>query len=319
LIQGIYNLKYLPPTLFKKPLIHHPEGILSTGSIRLDQVLGIGGIPQGEFIEIAGEISSGKTTLCLQIAAETQKAGEVCAWIDTDHSLDPMYATRCGIDPNFMYISEPKNMEMALYILQSLVNSGSIALIIVDSITSLISQEELSQSVCDGTWGKIDRLFSQTLNRIRKTIRKNKTTIIFTDQFTTGISNVYHNLAKNPSRLATKLLSSVRMKLEILHDIRFEDVIVGNRIQVCVIKNQYFPCFQRTVFDIIYNKGVYKPGEIFDIGIELNLIQFEEGTYWFHSQAIGNKRVDALSFLDRNKLIAMDIEQNIHRTLKADF
>ena len=311
-------MNYHPSSLRKKPLSPVSRGILSTGLIRLDRALGIGGIPRGEFIEITGGISSGKTTLCQHIVSEAQRAGEICGWLDIDHSLDPTYAIRCGVEPDLLYVIEPDNAEMAFDILHSLVSSGSFTIIILDSIHNLISRDELGESLSDKNWICVDRLFSQTLSRVRKTIHENKTTIIFTELVSPGIGSVYQHLAQNLSRLATKLQSSVRIRLETFQDIKQKNNFIGNRIKVRVTKNQYSPCFQRTFFDIIYNKGIDKSGEIFDVGTELGLIQFNAESYWFQAQEIGNERAEVLSFLDQNRWITEEIEKNIRQILLLD-
>jgi recombination protein RecA len=287
------------------------QKVISTGSLRLDLALGIGGIPRGEFVEISGAVSSGKTTLCQHIIAEAQKLGEVCGWIDVDHTLDPKYALRCGINAEHLFISEPEKAEQALGILETLAGAGGIAVVVLDSVTSLISQDEFESALDESTQTLVDRQLSLTLRRLYKVIHNNGTIVVFTDQFKTGISSVYHNLSRNPAQLALKLHAALRLELESLQSIQENRTVVGNRIQVRVIKNHFAPCFHRTRFDIMYNNGINKAGEILDLGIQLRIVCKQNADYFFKDQKLGTKRSEAINFLKKNLPVAEEIEQII--------
>jgi recombination protein RecA len=296
-----------------------PQRAISTGSLRLDIALGMGGIPRGEFIEISGGVSSGKTTLCQHIIAEAQKMGDVCTWIDVDHSLDPDYALRCGINTELLYVCEPEKAEQALGILEILAGSGSMAVVVLDSITSLVSQDELRYTLIESPSALVDRLLSQTLRRLYQVVHNNGTIVIFTNQVKTRISNVYHNLAQNLAQLALRLHAGLSLELLSLRPIQKNGATVGNRIQVRVIKNQFTPCFQRTGFDIMYGKGIFRAGEIFDLGVQLRIICKQSAGYFFKDQKLGARQSEALIFFNQNTPIAEEIEKIIRLKLLSDF
>ena len=294
------------------------EGAIPTGSLRLDIALGIGGVPRGEFMEISGAMASGKTTLCQHIIAEAQKSGEMCAWIDTDHSLDPTYAVRCGVNPDQLYVSDPEQAEQALQIVESLASSGSIAVVVLDSATGLIPQEDFKLALGESPQEDYNRLLSLTLRKLDKIIHKNKTAIIFTNQIKTDSRTVYHDLAHNPARLALKLHAGLRLELHPDEFIKTDGEIVGNRTQVRIIKNRITPYLHRTGFDIIYNNGIDKTGEIFDLGIKLRIICSHRAEYSFKDQKLGTEQEEALIFLNHHQSVANEIEQSIRQKMLAD-
>jgi recombination protein RecA len=284
----------------------------------LDITLGIGGIPRGEFIEITGGVSSGKTTLCQHIVAEAQKTRGACAWIDVDHSFDPDYALVCGINPDLLYISEPQTAEQALEILENLAGTGGLSVVVLDSVTNLISQSELKSVLSDSSQASIDPQLSRSLRKLDAVIHQNGTAIIFTDHAMRGISHVYYNLAQNLPRLALKLHAGVRLELNSIQLLLENGITIGNKIEVRVIKNHFSPCLHRTGFDIIYNNGINRAGEIFDLGIQLRIICKLEQDYFFENHKLGATHSDALLFLKQNLPIAEEIEQIIRLKMLPD-
>lgn len=288
---------------------------IPTGSLRLDIALGTGGIARGQFVEITGPESSGKTTLCQHILAEAQKLGYLCAYIDTDHALDPAYAERCGVKPDQLYISEPEHAEQALSIIETLIHSGEIAVAVLDSVSTLIPQDEYHSALGEGSASSSEGYLSRTLRRLSNVIRRTKTTIIFTNQAQRRVSAVYHDLAENPARLALKLHSGLRLNLRPAHFIQMSGEISGIQVQVQVIKNKFAPCFHTTSFEIMYNNGILKSGEIIDLGTQLNIVNQQGSNYSFRGLHLGTGREDAINHLKQNPSISEEIERIVRQKM----
>ncbi len=298
-------------------------GVISTGSLRLDWALGIGGLPRGDFIELRGPTGSGKTTLCQHAIAEAQKNGGVCAFIDADHTLDAAYAARCGVDTANLYLSEPQDASQALQIAERLAASGALTLIVIDSLNTLVTPQELTTPLSSiqpaGKTGPAadasQSLLSSSLRRLAPLIARNGATLIFTGREQTHSSAVYHGLANNLERLAIKLHAALCLALEPRGEIHQAGQITGIHIQIRVIKSKFSHNLRVTNLDIMYNHGIDKISEIFDLGNELGLINKQKGFYTYQEQLLGRQRSQALEILDRSPSLAEQIEQVIRLQL----
>jgi recombination protein RecA len=292
-----------------------PVEIIPSGSLRLDKALGIGGIPRGYIVEIVGPVSSGKTTLCQHIIANAQQLGDICALIDTDHTLDPSYASQCGVDIDQLYTSTPSHAEQALETAEILTRSGSMGVIILDSVSTLIPHDEIQAPLGEDSSTTGDDLLSQSLRKLNLIIQDTKTTLVFTNQVKRWSSAVYHQLAQHPTRLAIKLHAALRLDLIPKSDIHEAGGLIGKHIQIRVVKNKLFPCFDSAEFDIMYNRGINRIGEIFDLGVELFIIRWQRKFYYFQNQQLGIGREEAVMYLEQNLLVAEQIEQVIRQKL----
>ncbi|MEW5871380.1 MAG: DNA recombination/repair protein RecA [Chloroflexota bacterium] len=293
-----------------------PARVTSSGSLKLDLALGTGGIPSASFVEIFGPEASGKTSLCLHTIVEAQKAGGVCAYIDCDRSLDAHWSARCGVDQKQLIISQPDNAEQTLAITESLATSGALTIIVIDSLSGLTPQSVLESGLENPLEISSAPLLSRTLRRLSGAIQRNGTTIIFTNQLPSrSRSAVYHNLARDPARLALKLFAALRLKLSISGPILEKDQVIGSRIQVKIVKNQKKPCFQFAELDIMYRDGILKTGDIFDLGSQLGLIQQQGLMNAFKDIPLGEDRRAALDILKRNPGVSAEIEQIIRQRL----
>ena len=284
---------------------------ISTGCISLDIALGIGGIPKGRVTEIYGPESSGKTTLCQHIVAESQKVGGVCAFIDMEHALHPSYAAKVGVDIENMYISQPDTGEQALEIADSLVRSGAIDVIVVDSVAALVPRAELEGDMGDATMGNQARLMSQALRKLSGAIKQSNTAMVFTNQLRQKIGVMFGNPETTTGGQDLKYYSSVRLDVRRLQAIKSGQQIVGNRVRVRVTKNKVAPPFRQTEFDIMYDQGISKAGDLLDLGVEHEVIDKRGAFYSFDDTRLGQGRENAKQYLSDNMDMAVEIEKSV--------
>jgi recombination protein RecA len=284
---------------------------ISTGCISLDIALGIGGIPKGRVTEIYGPESSGKTTLCQHIIAESQKSGGVCAFIDMEHALDPRYAAKVGVDVENMYVSQPDTGEQALEIADSLVRSGAIDVIVIDSVAALVPRAELEGDMGDATMGNQARLMSQALRKLSGAIKQSNTAMVFTNQLRQKIGVMFGNPETTTGGQALKYYASVRLDVRRLQAIKIGQEIVGNRVRVRVTKNKVAPPFRQTEFDIMYDVGISKVGDLLDLGVEHEVIDKRGAFYSFGETRLGQGRENSKIYLTEHIDIATEIEKSI--------
>ncbi len=284
---------------------------LSTGSLSLDVALGIGGLPRGRIIEIYGPESSGKTTLALHVLAEAQKNGGVGAFIDAEHALDPIYAGKLGVDLDDLLVSQPDTGEQALEITDTLVRSGAIDVLVVDSVAALTPRAELEGEMGDSLPGLQARLMSQALRKITASVSKSKTMVIFINQIRMKIGVMYGSPETTTGGNALKFYSSVRLDIRRIGQIKERDEVIGNQTRVKVVKNKVAPPFRQVEFDIIYGEGISKTGELIDLGVKANVIEKSGSWFSYGSQRIGQGRENARKFLKDNPATAAEIEDAI--------
>lgn len=286
---------------------------ISTGSLSLDIALGIGGFPKGRIIEIYGPESSGKTTLALHAVAEAQKAGGIAAFVDAEHALDPIYARKLGVDVNELLISQPDTGEQALEITDTLVRSGAIDILVVDSVAALTPRAELEGEMGDSHVGLQARLMSQALRKLTASISKSNTIVIFINQIRMKIGVMYGSPETTTGGNALKFYASVRLDIRRIGQVKEKDDIVGNATRVKVVKNKVAPPFKQVEFDIMYGEGVSKMGEIIDLGVKAGVVEKSGSWYSYSSQRIGQGRENAKRFLQENRDIADAIERSIRQ------
>jgi recombination protein RecA len=286
---------------------------LSTGSLSLDVALGIGGLPRGRIIEIYGPESSGKTTLALHVLAEAQKNGGVGAFIDAEHALDPIYAGKLGVDLDDLLVSQPDTGEQALEITDTLVRSGAIDVLVVDSVAALTPRAELEGEMGDSLPGLQARLMSQALRKITASVSKSKTMVIFINQIRMKIGVMYGSPETTTGGNALKFYSSVRLDIRRIGQIKERDEVIGNQTRVKVVKNKVAPPFRQVEFDIIYGEGISKTGELIDLGVKANVIEKSGSWFSYGSQRIGQGRENARKFLKENPATAAEIEDAIRK------
>ena len=288
---------------------------LSTGSFTLDQALGIGGVPRGRIIEIYGPEASGKTTLALHVVASAQKNGGEAAYIDVEHALEPAYARALGVDIDSLLISQPDTGEQALDITESLVRSGAVDVVVVDSVAALIPKNELEGEVGDVVVGALARLMSQAMRRLAGTISKNNCTVIFINQLRQKIGVMYGNPETTPGGLALKYYASVRIDVRRIETLKVNGEMIGNRTRAKVVKNKVAPPFREAEFDIIYGKGISRFGEIVDMGIKLEII--DKAGAWFTccGQRIQGKD-GVKEYLENNPEALAEVESQIMAKLQ---
>ena len=284
---------------------------ISTGSLGLDIALGIGGLPCGRIIEIYGPESSGKTTLALHAAAECQKAGGTCAFIDAEHALDPSYARKLGVNIDNLLISQPDTGEQALEIADTLVRSGAVDLLIIDSVAALVPKAELEGDMGDSHMGLQARLMSQALRKLAGSISKTNCMVIFINQIRQKIGVMFGNPETTTGGNALKFYASVRLDIRRIGALKDKDQIIGNQTRVKVVKNKMAPPFKVVEFDIMYGEGVSKTGELIDLGVQAGVIEKAGSWYSTGSQRIGQGRESARTFLKENPEIATQIERAI--------
>ena len=284
---------------------------ISTGSLGLDIALGIGGLPKGRVVEIYGPESSGKTTLALQVAAETQKKGGVCAFIDAEHALDPGYARKLGVKIEELLISQPDTGEQALEIADTLVRSGAVDVLIIDSVAALTPKAELEGDMGDSLPGLQARLMSQALRKLTGSISKSGCMVIFINQIRMKIGVMFGNPETTTGGNALKFYASVRLDIRRIGQIKDREEVVGNQTRVKVVKNKVAPPFKQVEFDIMYGEGISKVGELVDLGVKAGLVEKSGSWLSYNGERIGQGRENAKTFLKQNPKIAAEIERAI--------
>ena len=284
---------------------------VSTGSLGLDLALGIGGLPKGRIVEIYGPESSGKTTLALHVVAEVQKAGGVAAFVDAEHALDPQYANKLGVNLDDLLVSQPDTGEQALEITDTLVRSGAIDVIVIDSVAALTPRAEIEGEMGDQLPGLQARLMSQALRKLTASISKSKTLVIFINQIRHKIGVMYGSPETTTGGNALKFYASVRLDIRRTGSVKVRDEILGNNVRVKVVKNKVAPPFREVEFDIMYGEGISKLGEIIDLGVKAGVIEKSGSWFSWNSTRIGQGRDNAREFLKNNPDIAQQIERQV--------
>jgi recombination protein RecA len=291
----------------------------STGSLGLDIALGIGGLPQGRIIEIYGPESSGKTTLTLHVVAEAQKKGGVCAFVDAEHALDPQYAKKLGVNLDELLISQPDTGEQALEIVDTLVRSGAVSLIVVDSVAALTPKSEIEGDMGDMQMGSQARLMSQAMRKLTASIGRSNCMVIFINQIRMKIGVMFGSPETTTGGNALKFYASVRLDIRRTGAIKDRDEVVGNSTRVKVVKNKVAPPFREVEFDIMYGEGISKVGELIDIGVKAGVVEKAGSWYSYNDERIGQGRENAKTFLRQNPAMALDIEDKIRAANGLDF
>lgn len=288
---------------------------ISTGSISLDFALGVGGFPRGRIIEIFGPESSGKTTVALQVVAEAQKVGGMAAFIDVEHALDPVYAKKLGVDVDNLLVSQPDFAEQALEITNVLINSGSIDVLVVDSVAALVPKAELDGEMGDTFVGIQARLMSQAMRKLTGTVSKSNTCLIFINQIREKIGVMFGSPETTSGGRALKFYSSVRADIRRIAAIKEGDVVVGNRTKVKIVKNKVAPPFREAEFDIIYGEGISREGDLIDLSVTHNVIEKSGSWYSYKGERIGQGRENSRQFLKDNPDVRAAIDNEIRTTL----
>ena len=286
---------------------------VSSGSLGLDIALGIGGLPKGRIVEIYGPESSGKTTLALHTVAEAQKKGGICAFIDAEHALDPVYARKLGVNIDELLISQPDTGEQALEICDTLVRSGAVDVLVVDSVAALVPKAELEGEMGDALPGLQARLMSQALRKLTASINKSNTMVIFINQIRMKIGVMYGSPETTTGGNALKFYASVRLDIRRIGAIKERDEVVGNTTRVKVVKNKLAPPFKQVEFDIMYGEGVSKMGEILDLGVKAGIVEKSGAWFSYDSQRLGQGRENSKAFLKSNPDITAKIETAIRQ------
>jgi len=288
---------------------HHMEvEAIPTGSLSLDIALGIGGIPRGRITEIYGPESSGKTTICQHIVAEAQRLGGMAAYIDMEHALDPVYAARCGVNIDNLLISQPDTGEQALEIVETLVRSGAVDIVVVDSVAALVPRAEIEGDMGDASMGMQARLMSQALRKLSGAINQTKTAVVFTNQLRQKIGIMFGNPETTPGGLALKFYASVRLDVRRIQSIKVGAEIIGSRVRVRVNKNKVAAPFRTAEFDIMYNEGISKVGDIIDLATQLEIVTKRGAFFSYGEVRLGQGRENAKEFLRQNPELTREIE-----------
>jgi len=291
---------------------------IPTGSLSLDLALGVGGIPRGRITEIFGPESSGKTTVCQHIVAECQKRGGTAAFIDMEHALDPKYAARCGVKIDELLISQPDTGEQALEIAETLVRSGAVDLVVIDSVAALVPRAEIEGDMGDPTMGVQARLMSQALRKLSGAINQTKTAVVFTNQLRQKIGVMFGSPETTTGGMALKFYASVRLDIRRVQSIKVGAEIVGNRVRVRVVKNKVAAPFRTAEFDIMYNEGISKAGDILDLATTLEVIDKRGSFYSYKDTRLGQGREASKNFLNENPEIMEEIENTIRAMGNVD-
>ena len=289
--------------------------VISTGSISLDAALGIGGVPRGRVIEIFGPESSGKTTLCLHVIAEAQRTGGLAAFIDTEHAMDIAYAKRLGVDVNNLLLSQPEFGEQALEIVETLVRSGALDVVVIDSVAALTPRAEIEGEMGDPTMGVQARLMSQALRKLTAAISKSKTSVIFTNQLRQKIGVMFGNPETTTGGNALKFYASVRLDVRRIEAIKDGQNVIGNRTRVKVVKNKVAPPFKEAQFDILYNEGISRLGDLIDSGVDQGIIEKSGSWFSYKGDRLGQGRDAVKAFLVGNAEAAKEIDTTLRKKL----
>jgi len=291
----------------------------STGSLGLDIALGIGGLPKGRIIEIYGPESSGKTTLTLHCVAEEQKKGGVCAFVDAEHALDPQYAKKLGVDLDELLISQPDTGEQALEITDTLVRSGAVSMVVVDSVAALTPKSELEGDMGDSSVGVQARLMSQAMRKLTGSISRSNCMVVFINQIRMKIGVMFGSPETTTGGNALKFYSSVRLDIRRIGSIKDRDEVVGNQTRVKVVKNKVAPPFKQVEFDIMYGEGISKMGELLDLGVKAGVVDKSGSWFSYGDERIGQGRENAKTYLRENTRVALEIEDKIRAAHGLDF
>jgi recombination protein RecA len=296
---------------------HLRVNVVPTGSLAVDLALGIGGIPRGRITEIYGPESSGKTTLCLHTIAEAQARGGICAFVDMEHALDPVYAERIGVDVSNLYIAQPDTAEQALEITEALVRSGALDVVVLDSVAALVPKTEIEGEMGDSFVGLQARLMSQALRKLVGAIKNTDTAMIFTNQLREKIGVMFGSPETTTGGRALKFYASVRIDIRKIQAIKQGEEVVGNRTRVKITKNKVAPPFRQAEFDIMYNEGISKAGDILDLGVSMGIIDKRGAFFRFKDGMLGQGRENAKQFLRENPAVAYEIEMLIRENSAA--
>ena len=292
---------------------------IPTGALSLDIALGIGGVPRGRIIEVFGPESSGKTTLALHIVAEAQKMGGEAAFIDAEHALDPVYAKKLGVDIDNLIVSQPDTGEQALEITESLVRSGALDVVVVDSVAALVPKAEIDGDMGDSHMGLQARLMSQALRKLAGAINKSKTVLIFINQLREKIGVMFGNPETTTGGRALKFYASVRMDIRKIENIKQDGEVKGNRVRVKVIKNKVAPPFREAEFDIVYGQGISKEGNILDMAVNLDIVEKAGSWFSYNGERIGQGRENVKKYLRENPKLLEEIEGKVRQNFEKVF
>jgi recombination protein RecA len=292
-----------------------PVATISTGSISLDHALGVGGFPRGRINEIFGPESSGKTTVALQVIAEAQRAGGMAAFIDVEHALDPIYARKLGVDVDNLLVSQPDYAEQALEFTSALITSGSIDVLVVDSVAALVPKSELDGEMGDSHMGVQARLMSQAMRKLTGNVSKSNTCLIFINQIREKIGVMFGNPETTTGGRALKFYSSIRADIRRIAAIKEGEVVVGNRTKVKIVKNKVAAPFREAEFDIIYGEGISKEGDLIDLGVAQNLVEKSGSWYSYKGERIGQGRENARQFLKDNPDVRQQVDSELRKAL----
>lgn len=298
--------------------VHMNVETIPTGSLSLDIALGLGGIPRGRVIEVYGPESSGKTTVALHMVAEVQKRGGIAGFIDAEHALDPVYAKNIGVDIDNLYISQPDNGEQALEITETMVRSGAVDIIIVDSVAALVPKAEIDGDMGDSHVGLQARLMSQALRKLTAVISKSNCTVLFINQLREKVGVMFGNPETTTGGRALKFYSSVRMDVRRIETLKQGGEMIGNRVRIKVVKNKIAPPFKEAEFDIMFGKGISKEGDILDLAVKEDIIEKSGSWFAYNGAKIGQGRENAKIYLQTNPLICDEVEQKVRTKYGLD-
>ena len=284
---------------------------IPTGSLSLDLALGVGGVPRGRVTEIYGPESSGKTTICLHIIAEAQRLGGACAFVDVEHALDPDYAAKIGVAIDDLYVSQPDTGEQALEITEALVRSGAMDVVVVDSVAALVPRAEIEGDMGDSHMGLQARLMSQALRKLAGAIKQSNTVLIFTNQLRQKIGVMFGNPETTTGGMALKFYASVRLDVRRIQSLKHQGAVIGNRTRVTVKKNKVAPPFRQAEFDIMYNEGISRAGDLLDLAVEHDIVTKRGAFYSFGDTRLGQGRENSKIFLQENQDLFLVIENQI--------